>query len=363
MGCSSSKESTSNSSSNKVQKAREGYGNGSVNQTQTSQNQRFAVAGPQNGGERWVSPTAGSSNISHPAGNASTFQRDAAGGSALGLWPKVIQRPNMQFTVYIHKHTISSPPLDIPCWTYISHGLSQVNQPDVVFTLLRRQNENEEQFPEAPVEWMRTVFALASGGLNLETGQMCDLVFEGNSVHIRLNQFLLPQSPHAWASMQRFGMLVHGISLSKSVFNLPDGTLPPYPHHVIALTREEAAVARQFGCTRVIGHVGLSVRWFPYPPWIDRDRKDCVVMADQSGSIRIGLPVARMYGFNAVLAGDEIVFSIPEGEEKRNLFRSYVLEAPFNAALAFESFMVDEADSGLVWKSGQSKPMGYAAVW
>jgi hypothetical protein len=266
----------------------------------------------------------------------------------------------MPFIVHIHSHLLPSPPLgNMPCWTYVSQGLSQVNQPEVVFTLLRRQNEQEENIPEAPVEWMRVVYGLAASSLNLETGQMCDLVFKSDGLIITLNEFILIQDHNKWTGMQRFGMLVHGVPLCIST--LPRGVLDGHAHHVIALTHEEAAVARQFGPTRVIGHVGLSVRWFPYPPWVDRDRTDCVTMADQAGSIRIGLPMARMYGFNAMVVEDEVVFTIPEGETKRDTFRKYVSDAPLDAALAFDSFMSEDADSGLVWKTGQTKPMGYGS--
>jgi hypothetical protein len=237
--------------------------------------------------------------------------------------------------------------------------MSQVNQPEVVFTLRRRSTESEESFPHAPIEWMRSVYALAGGGLHLETGQMCDLVFDKDTVQIRLQRIAIPQNPRIWESFRRFGSLQHGIKLDDCVFQFPKGTIPRNAHHVIALTQEEAAVARQFGPTRVIAHVGYAVRWFPYPPWVDRDRGDCITMSDQAGSIRVGLPVAQMYGLNAVIAGEEIVFTIPPGEEKRETFKNYVAEAPMNAALCFESFMTPEADAGLLWKTGQTQPMAY----
>jgi hypothetical protein len=283
--------------------------------------------------------------------------------SASGIWPKVIKRSNMAFTVHVHSHDLVSPPLgSIPCWTYISQGIVQVNQPEVVFTLRRRQNESEEAFPAAPIEWMRAVYTLASGGLHLETGQMCDLVFDGRNVQIRLNRMALTQNPSDWETMRPFGMLLHGITLQDAVFQFPNGTIPRDAHHVIGLTHEEAAVARQFGPTRVIGHVGHTVKWFPYPPWVDRDRGDCITMADQAGSVRIGLPVARMYGFNAVQTGKdmEVVFTIPAAEEKRNIFRKYVADAAISSALSFESFMVQAADCGLLWKAGQTQLLGYA---
>ncbi|KAK3642957.1 hypothetical protein LTR56_010554 [Elasticomyces elasticus] len=278
-----------------------------------------------------------------------------------GVWPKVLQGNDMPFKVYIYSHAITSPPRDVPCWTYISDGLEQKGQPEVVFTILRRPNEHEENFTEAPVEWMRCVYGLATGGLNLQTGQMCDLVFENDRALIKLNDFAILQNKNKWMSMQRFGGIVHGISARCALTGIPQEVLPADYHAVIALTHEEAEVARRFGVTRVVSHVGLGVRWFPHPPFVDRDREDSVSMADQVESFRAKLPLARIYGLSGMVIDDDIVLTIPRREETRTLLRKHVQEIPMTDALAFECFMTKAADCGYVWKTGQTKPMMYGA--
>ena len=277
---------------------------------------------------------------------------------AQAVWPKAIRIPETQVVVHIHHHQVPQKPT--PCWTYISEGLFRVNQPEVVFTLLQRQNEHENGFPEGPVEWIRVVYELAKNGTNLETGQMCDLVFDSGAVQVRVNRRAFPQDPNKWATFRLFGALVHGIPIARSDFGIPANARPPTSYHVIALTHEEAAVARQFGVTRVIGHVGASVRWFPHPPWIDRDRADCITMADQVGTIRAEIPFTRIYGLNVMLVDNEIVFTVPEGDAKRSKFRKFVQDTPLNVVMAFDSFMTEAADGGLCWKRGQ-KVNGYAA--
>lgn len=273
-------------------------------------------------------------------------------------WPKAIYILELQLVVHIHHHEV--PGETTSCWTYISEGLSRVNQPEVVFSLLRRKEEFTGNFPESPIEWIRIVHELAKGGTNLETGQMCDLVFDTGAVQIKLNQRTFPQETRKWDTFQRFGALVHGIPISDPRFGIPDDALPSISHHVIALTREEAAVARQFGVTRVIGHVGQSVRWFPHPPWINRDRATSLTMADQVGTIRSKVPVTRIYGISVMLVDNEIIFTIPEGEAKRSHFRKYVQNTPANDVMAFESFMTADADGGLCWKRNQ-QANGYGA--
>jgi hypothetical protein len=279
--------------------------------------------------------------------------------SAPGAWPKVVKLGNSSFTVSIHNHVVTSPPNQLPCWTYISNGLSEVQQPEVVFTLLQRKNENVEAFPEAPLEWIRTVHLLASGGLKLQPGQMIDLVFDKGMAFHKINKVMLVQDTKRWQNMNRFGGLVLANPLSNTTLGLPQDTLPRLTYNTVALTHEEAVVARQFGVTRVIGHVGISVRWFPYPPWIDRDRGDTVNMADQAGSIRIGLPMARMLGLNVMNIESDIIFTIPDDEETKKAFKDHVLGQPATAAACFEGFMSEDAEGGRLWKKGQTKPMAY----
>jgi hypothetical protein len=70
-----------------------------------------------------------------------------------------------------------------------------------------------------------------------------------------------------------------------------------------------------------------------------------------------------MYGLNAMFADDDIVLTILPKEELRKVFREHIASLPAEAVAGFESFMVEEADSGLLWKTGQKDPMGYSSGW
>jgi hypothetical protein len=359
MGCGSSKETGADGPPHRLQRAPPPPGQIPVQQRQY-QNPQSQFQGHQQRQVGYQQPQT--PNIPSPLPPNSTSSATQV-LSAPGVWPKVVKLGTAPITVSIHAYALSHPPKQLPCWTYVSQGLSEVSQPEVVFTLLRRPNENVEAFPESPFEWIKVVYGLANSGMHLETGQMLDLVFDRGAAFLKLNQAMIVQDPRKWQAMSRFGSFVHGIPLNSGCFQFPNGQLPPNTHHVIALTHEETVVAKQFGVTRVVGHLGLSVRWFPYPPWIDRDRGDTVNVADQGGSIRIGMPVARFYGLNAMLSEDDIVLTIPVGDEKRKALKEYVLGLPMSAAVGFDSFMIEEADSGLTWKKGQKDPMGYASNW
>ncbi|KAI9771252.1 MAG: hypothetical protein M1839_002836 [Geoglossum umbratile] len=273
-----------------------------------------------------------------------------------GAWPKTVEQG--QTTIQIWHHPMSSPTQgNFYCWTYVSHGLNRVNQPEVVFTIRQRPNESENDYPQAPFEWVKLVYGYAGSGLHLQLFEPYDFIFE-DSVQIVIHRVVALDSARKWESMKNFGMLTHGIPIE--IASLPAGALPKDRHHVVALTPNEAAVAREFGRTRVIGQVGLAARWFPYPPWIDRDRSDCCTMADQQGSVRVrGLPMMHISKFSALKIHDTIVFKIPNDKERENAFRAVVRDSQLSQALGFESSLHEDADSGLVWKSGQTRPEAY----
>lgn len=340
MGCGSSKEVAGNAQPARLHK----------HPAQASSQQQEKVQPPQPQSEHFQA---------RQASHATEYQVQSQPGS----WPKVIALGTIPVSVYIYPHTVRTSQEQRPCWSYISRGLESASQPDIVFTIARRANEHVEACPEAPLEWIKAVYEIAKSGSHLETGQLVELVFDRGTAYLKINQVTIKQNAQSWQSMSRFGSLCHGIPLSSSIFDLPTGVVPPSAHHVIALTPEETVVANQFGVTRVVGHLGLSVRWFPYPPWIDRDRGDVTNMADQAGSVRIGVPIARMYGLNAMFVDDDIVLTIPPNEEMRKALRGYVANLTAESAAGFESFMVEEADSGLLWKKGQKGAMGYASDW
>ena len=271
-------------------------------------------------------------------------------------WPRTVQQGAV--TISIWHHPMSSPTQgDFYCWTYVSQGLYKNNQPEVVFTVRQRPSESENDFPQAPLEWIKMVNAYAGSGLHLDLFEPYDIFFE-DSVRIVVHRVTGLDSASKWSSMTNFGMLTHGIPIP--INGIPAGVLPPNRHHVIAFTPNEATVAREFGRTRVIGQVGLAARWFPYPPYIDRDRGDCCTMADQTGSIRLnGLPMIGISRFSTMKMHNDIVFRIPKDKEREDAFRGVVRDSKLTDALGFESSLHPDADSGLVWKRGQTRPEAY----
>jgi len=273
-------------------------------------------------------------------------------------WPKIVQIQGYPLTVFVVASTRWSPGTGtVSCWTYISSGLHAVDQPEMVLTVNQRANENVENWPQMPLEWARILYdAAAKDRVHVDAGQMVELFFQtpfkakiGNNVYTSDLKF--------WHDWQRLGMLVH-VECHGDYADLPP---LPYPrHHVIALTHNEAAVAQEFGCHRVISRMVLQSSWFPIPGWIDRDRADVTRMAENAGSIHVRtqqLKRARIYGLSAILAENgDLILRLPENPERRAEFQALVARVAVSDGMVLESFLPSDADAMLSWKTGNKTP-------
>src|SRR5579859_1272930 len=179
------------------------------------------------------------------------------------FWPKRI--PLLEDGVLeavIYHHTIpSSTPMD--CWTYLSNGLNKVGQKEILFTVRRRPDETEEQYPSDPITWFELVYSLGY------------VIQEYNHTEFRSSTLFDRDS---------FKMVLYAPPLD--IPGLVADVLPGERLHAIILTDEEAEVAEKHGKMRVVAQLGLTSQEFPLPVYIDRDRDSCVRPFDMSTSVR-----------------------------------------------------------------------------
>ena len=274
-------------------------------------------------------------------------------------WSKTIELHDPDFSVEVFHHEIYAWRKQHPCWTYVSNGLREYQQSEIVFSLLRRAGETVEQYPEAPIEWMRVVCELARQGVHLEIGQPVEVVIKGQP-RVVISGRSVPVDEQKWKSMTAFRMFVHGNPLRQRIFLDPPKSFPAARHNVIAFTSEEAELIKSFGVTRVVSHLGLSHKWFPYPPWIDRDRKDCCTLADFENSIRSRLETVQIRGLAATSVKHHVILAIPTNTTSRDTFRSSILNSGPEKPVAFDSYLPPGAVAGAIWKTGDAQPAIYA---
>jgi len=223
----------------------------------------------------------------------------------------------------------------IPCWTFVSDGLASLGQKEVVFTVCRRQGEAPQNYPSGPLQWFELLYSLA------QQGQIANDDYS-------LTQFTAPD----FLGRKDIGMVVY--TRPQGLGGLPPNALPGQYLQAIPFTQDEASVATRFGTLRVLSQLGRSVNYFPYPPWIDRDRKTVISPNDLSESMVAKCATVIVSGVHAVKEGDDIRLYV-RPRASQNLANS-LTKLPPHMPFAILTELFADSDSCMVWSNGQREP-------
>lgn len=255
-------------------------------------------------------------------------------------WPLTLQIiPQEGLQALVHHHAIQTAVMGlIHCWTYISQGLVKVGQKEIVFTIRRRvESEQEHDFPQDPLLWYEIVYSAAKQGRIVEEFQ---------------------HSEFKWPSFLGRTDIPWMIYAAKCpIDNIPRLFFPPEWLQAVPLLAPEAEVAGGYGVMRALGHLGHSQLWFPWPSWFDRDRTPCIDPSRMQGSIRSWVSHAMVPGLSAVKKGQDIVLHIPQRAESgiKQVLDTFSPES----ALPLDCVHHKNADSGLLWCNTDTQPQGY----
>jgi hypothetical protein len=83
----------------------------------------------------------------------------------------------------------------------------------------------------------------------------------------------------------------------------------------ILVTGREVEIAERAGQTRLLGQLGKRARFFPTPPWSDRDRPELLTNAAWSGACLPMLPTMSLYGASAWITIPISPKPVPVGED------------------------------------------------
>lgn len=259
-------------------------------------------------------------------------------------WPLLVPIiPEEGLQALIFHHTIPSVASgDLCCWTYISQGMEQVNQKEIVFTI--RRNPDREQardIPRDPLYWFETVHTMAKSGHRVdEFDHTCFCAPD-----------FLNRSDISW--------IFYTPPYPVSNLHIPPSYFPRDWIQALPLLAAEAEVADKYGVMRVLSHLGAVERWFPWPPWFDRDRTACVTAGDMGGSIRDQLAYHRVRGVGVVKQDLDFILCVPEGSV--DLLAEKVCRYDASLTFALDSIHQSAADSGLLWRNKDAASRGYAA--
>jgi hypothetical protein len=156
-----------------------------------------------------------------------------------------------KLSAQVYLHDVKSVRRKIPCWTYVTDGLRERGQKEVVITLSREEDENASDFPRAPLKFFSHLYEFSEGGESVDVGDVTQ--FEGDGF------------------MGRAGIVY---AEPESLYGLE---LPSFSLAAVLLTEDELQAVHAFGATRVLALLGKAARHYPYPAWSDRSRPGCLV--------------------------------------------------------------------------------------
>ncbi|PGH11617.1 hypothetical protein AJ79_04757 [Helicocarpus griseus UAMH5409] len=284
-----------------------------------------------------------SNDVSAPraARNSSPSLQPPAASAPTVAWPltyPVFPEGGVEALIYHHKMK-SMVSGEMYCWTYISKGLARVGQKEIVFTIRRRASEGQSDISITPFQWMKMVYSAARDGQRVDE-------FQRTEFH---SPSFLDRSDFKWVVYCR----------AQSIDNVLASYFPNEWLQAIPLIDSEAEVAKRYGLMRTLGHLGTQERWFPYPPWIDRDRHPCITMANMAGTMKDSLPLVIVRGISAVKKGAEIALYVPE--ESASSLKEALSQFEIQHVFALDSTLHKDADSSLLWSNTDTQPRAYGA--
>jgi hypothetical protein len=177
------------------------------------------------------------------------------------------------------EHRLSTAGGALECWSFVSDGLAALGQKELVFTFARQRDESIDPLAGQVGRLLITIHSLAAAGRIVEIGSFTEF---GER---RFLGSVAPAASHTCApSLWR-----------ASPF--PTARSPRYQ-----LMGDEVETLKHFGMTRVAARLGERYRYYPWPPWWDRDRAGLT-------SVPQGAAMEEVYPWTAIEAsfGDGLI--------------------------------------------------------
>lgn len=231
-------------------------------------------------------------------------------------------------TVQVVCHQVA--PTETALWSFITDGLRAHGQREIVFTLVRRRHDRDDEFPGQVLSLFKLIDQLARQGRIVVPGQLTEFGPKG---------FL---EPHLRAIIYTEAQPLDGV-------RIPDDALA-----AILIDGEELDVVKRCGAYRVLARLGQQHSLFPFPPWTDRDRDSVARGHDETRSVlhEIGSWV-MLADVSLVLDQQRLCLQIPRpsGPEVAAQLEQFPPDVAFSIILQ----PAYNAHAWLLWLPGQTE--------
>lgn len=257
--------------------------------------------------------------------------------------------------VTVFAHEINSRAGLLPCWSYVSKGMEEHGQREIVFTLRRPPKKAGQELPRDLFEVFKAIHAFAEEGRLVPPGGFTvwnpEITFLGRT--------------------GRWGLLYQPAEALKGV-EIPRRAL------AAVLIRDDETDIVQLGLFyRIATSLGAVNRYYPFTPWSDPDRR-AVVTREQLGrsvlskvitmripgiKVRIpsrvegpsSVPWGRWEDFKTTFQG---TFSLRIGSEALPLLRSNLKTLGEGRPVALLTDPDLAGSCRLYWESGSGRTIG-----
>lgn len=224
------------------------------------------------------------------------------------------------------------------CWTYASDGLKNSGQKELLLSIRKQPEERISDFPQAPLEFFKTVMQHSLSKEYIESGSISDFG-EGGFLSDRF-------CAAAYVRSQPLG----------------DWFPPPDSLATVLLTRQELAATQLAGLVRVLSLMGKTYLHYPCPVWNDLNRDSVVssgMLETMSASFIAQMP--RMLVRNSGVSALDKVIDLELPLSARHYFKQ-VSEMDEETPLLLMTDLDERAEAILVYQSGKKEtPMAISA--
>ncbi len=219
-------------------------------------------------------------------------------------------------------------------WSFVTEGLAKAGQPEMMMTILKRNDEKTSEFPLEPIKFFKTVLALAKDEKLVQAGDYTELSTDdkGFIAPQFIGAIYLPAKP------------LEGVSI-------PEGALA-----VIPITPEEMDAYKIGGASRVSGRLSNQDKFYPYPTWCDRSRKSVFSPEDiktMKAEPINEAPTESLYTAGVSAEGTRLSLSMPS--DARESLVEILKKLPDDAPLKIELGVDPRANAFLIWTSGEPR--------
>lgn len=242
---------------------------------------------------------------------------------AIGDYPIQLELVPKRLVVSVYQQDLMGKGSHIPCWVFITQGMSALKQKEFVLVLRLAQNEDGKTFPKAPLQLFMFLFKAVLQKKRFHIGDVTRLGEKG------LMGF--------W-----------GLGYTHELLNDRQLKLPKHYLSCMLLNKEELMAAQLFGLTRVLTRMGYEINRFPVSPWNDRERKG----VPMQGVIRnsefkdIKTLSLKQCSVNLV-GGDKVVLLLVPA--MHSAIANFVKQQAAASQLAFTTQLLSYHEGALVW--------------